>query len=66
VDHRAKEMGRDINLPVIDRYAPSRDLEQMIGGDFTTEVRLPLATIYEWQRQFSSPTTQGLRAIDLS
>jgi polysaccharide pyruvyl transferase len=66
VDHRAKEMGRDINLPVIDRYAPSRDLEQMIGGDFTTEVRLPLTTIYEWQRQFSSPTTQGLRASDLS
>jgi polysaccharide pyruvyl transferase WcaK-like protein len=54
VDHRANEMGRDLNLPVIDRYAQPRDLEQMVGADLKTEVRLPLAKIQQWQSQFSS------------
>jgi polysaccharide pyruvyl transferase WcaK-like protein len=55
-DHRANEMRRDLNLPVIDRYAQARDLEQMIGGDFSTAVRLPLAKIHQWQCQFSNLT----------
>lgn len=52
VDHRANEMGRDLNLPVIDRYAKARDLEQMIGGDLAIEIKLPLEKIEEWKRQF--------------
>lgn len=55
VDHRANEMGRDLNLPVINRYAQPRDLEQMVGGDLKTEVKLPLAKIREWQDQFAAP-----------
>lgn len=55
VDHRANEMGRDLNLPVIDRYAQPRDLEQMIGGDLTTAIKLPLDRIEEWRRQFLNP-----------
>jgi polysaccharide pyruvyl transferase WcaK-like protein len=53
VDHRANEMGRDLNLPVINRYAQPRDLENMVGGDLATEIKLPLDKIREWQSQFS-------------
>jgi polysaccharide pyruvyl transferase WcaK-like protein len=55
VDHRAKEMGRDLNLPVIDRYAPARDLEQMVIEALKIEVRLPAEKIQQWQRQFALP-----------
>jgi polysaccharide pyruvyl transferase WcaK-like protein len=54
VDHRANEMGRDLSLPVIDRYSPARDLEEMIGGNLTVQIRLPLQKIQEWKRQFAS------------
>lgn len=55
VDHRANEMGRDLNLPVINRYAQPRDLEQMVGDNLKTEVKLPLVKIREWQDQFAAP-----------
>jgi polysaccharide pyruvyl transferase WcaK-like protein len=54
VDHRANEMGRDINLPVLDRYAQPRDLENMVGDDLKTEVKLPLAKIQQWKSQFAN------------
>ena len=54
VDHRANEMGRDLNLPVIDRYANFRDLQERIGGDLATEIRLPLDKIQEWKCQFQN------------
>jgi polysaccharide pyruvyl transferase WcaK-like protein len=52
VDHRANEMGRDLNLPVIDRYAKPGDVEEMVGADRAIEVKLPLDKIQEWKRQF--------------
>lgn len=52
VDHRANEMGKDINLPVIDRYAPDGILERMIIDDFETKIDLPLNNIQKWTSQF--------------
>lgn len=56
VDHRANEMGRDLKLPVLDRYAPSRDLEQMVIEDLKLEIKLPLDKIQQWQSQFANLT----------
>lgn len=55
VDHRANEMGRDLNLPVVDRYAPDGVLENMITNDFETRVNLPLENIRKWSTQFGHP-----------
>ncbi len=52
VDHRANEMGRDLNLPVIDRYAEPRDLERMVANDLALDIRLPYKKIQEWKAQF--------------
>lgn len=57
VDHRANEMGRDLNLPVIDRYAQPGNLEEMIGGELAIDIRLPLDKIREWKHQFASMYT---------
>ena len=54
VDHRANEMGRDIKLPVIDRYAQPTDLERMVEGDLPTQVKLPLTKIQQWKDQFTA------------
>lgn len=52
VDHRANEMGKDLNLPVVDRYAPDGILENMIINEFETRVTLPLENIQKWCSQF--------------
>lgn len=52
VDHRANEMGRDLNLPVVDRYGHDRILENMITNDFETRIKLPLENIRKWCSQF--------------
>lgn len=52
VDHRANEMGRDLTLPVVDRYAPDGILEKKITNDFETRINLPLENIREWCSQF--------------
>lgn len=55
VDHRANEMGRDMNLPVVDRYAPDGILENIITNDFETRIKLPLENIRKWRSQFRHP-----------
>ena len=52
VDHRANEMGKDLNLPVVDRYAPDGILENMIKREFETKIILPLENIQNWISQF--------------
>ncbi len=49
VDHRAKQMGIDFNLPVADSY---EKLESMISKPFKTSVILRSELIKQWKYQF--------------
>jgi polysaccharide pyruvyl transferase WcaK-like protein len=48
IDNRAKEMGRDLNLPTVERTDFAK-LERMIDGDLTIDVRPPLENIARWK-----------------
>ena len=52
VDNRATEMGRDVNLPVIQRNDVGSELEEMIHSDFATEIRLNQENIDRFKAQF--------------
>lgn len=52
VDNRATEMGRDVNLPVIQRDAISEELEKKINSDFATEIRINQQNINHFRAQF--------------
>lgn len=52
VDNRATEMGRDVNLPVIQRDAISEELEKKIQSDFATQIRINQENIDRFQAQF--------------
>lgn len=52
VDNRATEMGRDVNLPVIQRDAVSEKLEKKIQTDFMTEIRINQENIDHFKAQF--------------
>ncbi len=52
VDNRATEMGRDVNLPVIQRDAISEKLEKTIRMDFVTEIRINQGNIDLFKKQF--------------
>jgi polysaccharide pyruvyl transferase WcaK-like protein len=54
IDNRAIEMGKDFNLPVLDRKDIARDLSSRIKGVWETRVRLDHAAIDSWKRQFLS------------
>ena len=52
VDHRANEMGRDLHLPVVDRYEGKGALKEKILYDFATNIKLPQENITKWCAQF--------------
>ena len=52
VDNRATEMGRDVNLPVIQRDEISEKLEKKIQSDFATQIRINQENIDRFQAQF--------------
>ena len=52
VDNRATEMGRDVNLPVIQRNLIGEELEKKIQSDFATEIRINQENIDRFQAQF--------------
>lgn len=52
VDNRATEMGRDVNLPVIQRDNISSELEKKINSDFTTEIQINQKNIDRFKAQF--------------
>ena len=53
VDNRAAEMGRDVNLPVIQRDDISHELEPMIQADRPTEIRINQKNIDLFKSQFT-------------
>lgn len=59
VDNRATEMGRDVNLPVIQRDDIGNKLEKMINEDFATEIRIKQENIDKFKAQFE--TNRGNR-----
>ena len=52
VDNRATEMGRDVNLPVIQRSSVGAELEQKINSAFATEIRINQENIDRFKAQF--------------
>ena len=52
VDNRAAEMGRDLDLPVLDRSCIAGELEKRIREDFETKIRVPQDNIERFRNQF--------------
>lgn len=52
IDNRAREMGKDYNLNVIERNDIDK-LEEYIYSEFKTEVKLNLENITKWKSQFN-------------
>lgn len=53
VDNRATEMGRDINLPVIQRSEVTGTLEKKIQSEFVTDIQIKQENIECFKAQFS-------------
>ncbi len=51
IDNRALEIGKDTDLPVA-KHGDLSKVEEWIGGQAATEVRLPVASINAWKSQF--------------
>lgn len=51
IDNRAREMGRDYNLNIIERDDIEK-LEDYINSDFKTDVKLNTENINKWKEQF--------------
>ena len=52
IDNRAREMGKDYNLNVIERE-DIEELESYINSDFKTDIKLNLENINKWKNQFN-------------
>ncbi len=51
VDNRAKEMGKDFNLPVIDR-GDLNALSSLVNGIYKLKIRINQENILRWKKQF--------------
>ena len=56
VDHRALSMGRDCELPVVDRYADQAVLDRWMTEARPTAVQPPWQAIARWRAQFEVET----------
>ena len=52
VDNRATEMGRDVNLPVIQRSEIAETLENKINSEFATDIQIKQDNIESFKAQF--------------
>lgn len=52
VDNRATEIGKDTNLPVMDRKSAVELIEERINSSWATEIVLPNDNISLWKSQF--------------
>ena len=52
VDNRATEMGRDVNLPVIQRSEITGTLEKKIQSEFVTDIQIKQENIECFKAQF--------------
>lgn len=51
VDNRAKEKQRDFNLKCVERNSLD-ELEDLINGNWATDIKIPLENIKKWKSQF--------------
>ncbi len=58
IDNRAVEMGRDFNLPIINRPNLETHLEALIHQNWTTEIRLDWEAINNWKQQFEKTASR--------
>lgn len=58
IDNRAREMGRDFNLPTVERDDFAR-LTAMIDGTLNVDVRPPTEAIKAWKQQFAGLLQAG-------
>lgn len=54
IDNRAKEIGKDTQLPVIEREQLNKNLESMIRSVFATKINMPWENIEAWKRSLKS------------
>lgn len=52
IDNRAKEMGENYNLPVLEREQVN-ELDDLVKSKFETSIKLPIEAISNWRDQFS-------------
>ena len=72
VDNRATEMGKDFNLPVVQRNNVAITLDKKINSVWKTAIQIDQAAINTWKNQFSEdfqkrdvslPELSGLRSL---
>lgn len=51
IDNRAREMGKDINLPIIERNEIDK-IEDLINKSFVTDIKINESNIQTWRNQF--------------
>ena len=54
IDNRAQEMGRDINLPIIQADAIAEKLPQTLKNGWKVDLKIPLKNIENWKAQFAT------------
>jgi polysaccharide pyruvyl transferase WcaK-like protein len=59
VDHRAEEKERDFHLPVLNRYAPSVEIERAVCEPAPCRIRIPLENICRWREQFLGTSSRS-------
>ena len=52
IDNRAKNIGKDTGLPVIQREDIEILLQKKIQSEFVTDIRMPMSNIEKWKKQF--------------
>ena len=52
IDNRAKNIGRDTGLPIIEREKIEMLLKSKIESEFTTKIVMPTKNIEQWKSQF--------------
>ena len=52
IDNRARDIGEDTNLPILERKKIEYDLENWINSEYITQINIPEKNIELWKKQF--------------
>ncbi|MCT7955682.1 TylF/MycF/NovP-related O-methyltransferase [Laspinema palackyanum] len=58
IDNRAVEMGRNFNLPIIERPTLPTHLKALIHQSWATKIRLDWEGLKNWKQQFEKPASR--------
>lgn len=60
IDNRARNIGKDTGLPVIEREDIEVMLQEKINSEFVTDIHMPIKNIRQWKNQFQiTPIISG-------